>query len=137
MKHLISYLLFLNLFLSTSLHAGVIGGGGSPPAIVLPKNQFTEMTLGILRGEDILIRSEGIDKKFQTTAIDSINGTITVSSPDDGATVILQDFEKKFGKKSGVLTLMQKSKSPTFTIPENPDVTTIPTDTPVGEGDSE
>jgi hypothetical protein len=120
--------------------AGTGGSGGSPPAIYLPKHQFTEMTLGILRGDDILIRSDGLDKTFHPTNIDSRNGTILVSSPEDGETIVLQDFDKKFGRKAGVLDLMKKTTpvlSPLVTIPENPDVTTVPTELPTENDISE
>ena len=144
MKTLLKILL-ISIFFPGLTYAGGIGSGGSPPAILLPKNQFTEMTLGILRGEDILIRSEGIDKKFQPTGIDTRNGTITVSSPEDGATVVLQDFEKRFSKKPGVLNSIKKMQSgssvteklPAVTIPKNPDITTVPKDDQVDESISE
>ena len=119
-----------------AIGAGTGGSGGSPPSILLPSTQFTQMSLGILRGDDILIRSQGIDRKFHPTGIDTINGTITILSPEDGSVVLLQDFDKKNGKTSTSLNLTQKTKSKmapakkilSGTIPENTEVMTIPSE---------
>jgi len=98
-----------------AIGAGTGGSGGSPPAILLPETKFTQMSLGVLRGDDILIRSEGIDRKFHPTDIDTNNGTITISSFEDGAVVLLQDLGKKLSKTSTSLSLMQKMKSKAVT----------------------
>ena len=114
--------------------AGTGGSGGSPPAELLPDQQFTEVVLGILRGEDILIRVDGIDKKYETTAIDTLNGTITVTSPAEGDSILLQNFDKKFSRRLNIRDTFKsiqsplRPKLPNLSIPENPDVTMVPTE---------
>lgn len=129
--------------LTSPVFAGVIGSGGSPPAKLLPDQQFTEVVLGILRGEDIQIRVEGIDRKYETTAIDTLNGTITVTSPVEGDSVLLQNFDKKFSRRVNIRDTFKsiqspsRPKLPSLSIPANPDVTTIPTETSIEVGTPE
>lgn len=129
--------LFLFSLNSLAFGLGTGGSGGSPPAILLPKQQFTTLTLGILRGEQIVIKNDEGNKKYELNDIDTRNGIIKISSPEDGSTKLLLDFEKRFGNQTGILNSFKKiqpgstvkDRLPAVTIPENPYVTTVPADT--------
>lgn len=130
-------LLISSFLFSINAFAGGTGGGGVPPAIYMPNKQFTEIALGILRGEQILVRSEGVDTHFDASNIDPKSGSIIIKSPETGKEFLLQDFDKKFGNTRTLFDSKKLSnKTLGISIPVNPNVTTIPVDGGVGSGGS-
>lgn len=129
MKYRLTLILIAVSLYNSPILAGIVGSGGSPPAMMLPSKQFTEIVLGLLRGEQIVVRSEGVEIPFDATNIDTTSGKIIISSPETGRKFLLQDFDKKFGKSHPLIeSKVWSNKVPEVSIPENPNVTTVPID---------